>query len=359
MKSGSIISSLSSLFTFLILLMLFGGVDCKHNPADSTVLPDTTSHEFSWDIQTFGGGAGSSYLSDIAIVDENNIWSVGQIYVQDSTGQPEQHPYNVVHWNGAEWELNRFQFPICGTGDTAPFPARAVFAFSNNEVWFTSAGTIMRLRDGATSNICIPSDLLTGSINELWGSSPEDVYIVGNLGTILHYDSQNWQKIDSGTDQTINDIWGVFDEQTLDHKIFCAVSSKFQAGEMKILQILPGNVVQEFDWQPQRSMQSIWFGENTPLYTCGDGFFIYEQDSWRQAQDLPKIYKNRVRGNHQFDVFVAGDFGLLAHLNGNSWFVYDSLALNAGSYKGLAISNNIVAAVGYNGDKAVILIGKR
>ncbi|MCF8430437.1 MAG: glucosyl transferase, partial [Melioribacteraceae bacterium] len=54
---------------------------------------DTTSHDFTWQTFTFGDGSGgSSYLNDVAIVDENNIWAVGMIY---DNGEK----YNAVHWD--------------------------------------------------------------------------------------------------------------------------------------------------------------------------------------------------------------------------------------------------------------------
>lgn len=49
---------------------------------------DTTSHNFTWQTFTFGGDAGSSALFDVAIIDENNIWAVGEIYLKDSLAIP-------------------------------------------------------------------------------------------------------------------------------------------------------------------------------------------------------------------------------------------------------------------------------
>jgi hypothetical protein len=46
---------------------------------------DTTSHNFTWQTFTFGG-AGGSYLNDVAIINDNNIWAVGNIFAFDSTG---------------------------------------------------------------------------------------------------------------------------------------------------------------------------------------------------------------------------------------------------------------------------------
>jgi hypothetical protein len=56
------------------------------NPASSNKITattlDTTSHNFSWQTFTFGEHS-SSMLNDVAIIDENNIWTVGDIYLND------------------------------------------------------------------------------------------------------------------------------------------------------------------------------------------------------------------------------------------------------------------------------------
>ncbi|GEM_PF-3371976 len=81
---------------------------------------DTTSHNFIWRIFTFGGKAGSSFLYAVAIIDENNIWAVGEIYLKDSLENPDPLPYNAVHWNGSEWELKRIKTNDCGGVDYSP-----------------------------------------------------------------------------------------------------------------------------------------------------------------------------------------------------------------------------------------------
>ncbi len=40
---------------------------------------DTTSHNFTWQSFEFGEH-GASFLWDVAIIEENNIWAVGEIY---------------------------------------------------------------------------------------------------------------------------------------------------------------------------------------------------------------------------------------------------------------------------------------
>ncbi|MCF8262109.1 MAG: hypothetical protein K9J12_15135, partial [Melioribacteraceae bacterium] len=83
---------------------------------------DTTSHDFNWQTFTFGDGSGgSSYLNDVAIVDENNIWAVGMIY---ENGEK----YNAVHWDGSEWELLAIDW------DGVVSELRTILAFSANDI---------------------------------------------------------------------------------------------------------------------------------------------------------------------------------------------------------------------------------
>ncbi len=45
---------------------------------------DTTSHNFTFTSWTFGT-VGSSTLYDVAIINENNIWAVGEIMIADTS----------------------------------------------------------------------------------------------------------------------------------------------------------------------------------------------------------------------------------------------------------------------------------
>ena len=60
---------------------------------------DTTSYNFIWKIDTLGNYG--SYLKDVAVIDENNIWVVGNIRVPDPDSSS----------NGTSWkECNAVQF---------------------------------------------------------------------------------------------------------------------------------------------------------------------------------------------------------------------------------------------------------
>lgn len=348
-------------FLALIFLLTCEKKDSPTEPPTIS-LPDTGSHEFIWQIDVLGDGNASD-LRDICIVDDNNVWAVGEIYVKDSLGQFSEPAYNAVHWNGKEWYLVRVPVRDYGSHNTWPYPLRTVFGFGPNDVWF-NAGAALIHWDGKkwyqrAFFLTTINDSTYGPVNKMWGACNSNLYCVGNKGMIVHYKGTTWQKLESGTSQHIYDIWGSISNKNEEIKIFCTAADKYHGGEKKILQITKDHDVMEFDWPPQSSVHSVWFGKETPIYVCGSGLFIYEKDQWSEVTELPKIYKNRVRGNHQNDIFVVGDFGFCAHYNGKSWRVYDSLRLPNGNYEGLAVKDDLVVAVGWNGDKAVVLQGKR
>ncbi len=93
-----------------------------------------------WETFEFGGGIGSSYLSDVAIINENNIWAVGEIHT-DKTDQFDSNgvwvqPYNAVHWDGNNWELKRIFI------NGYFYPLYAIFAFNENDIWFANLSLI-------------------------------------------------------------------------------------------------------------------------------------------------------------------------------------------------------------------------
>ncbi len=225
---------------------------------------DTTSHNFSWQTFTFGEGS-NSLLYDVAIIDENNIWAVGEIYMTDSLGNPDPHVYNAIHWGGNKWELKRIPISFNGT----PFypVIKSVFAFNNNDVWF-EAGIHW---DGNSFsqvpfNIYFPSN-----VNKLWGTSSIDLYAVGNTGNTAHYDGNSWQKIESGTITNINDIWGFTNVLTNEYNLYCAVSNVFESGDYKILSINKNGKVDSLKWSTGRRVHSIWTNNGFVIYTSGGG----------------------------------------------------------------------------------------
>jgi len=82
--------------------------------------PETSGDDFTWDVQTLGDYG--SYLRDVWIVDENNIYAVGNI----DTGDGE---FNTARWNGNEWKL------LGAYSNTLNL--YRIWYFSENDIWVT------------------------------------------------------------------------------------------------------------------------------------------------------------------------------------------------------------------------------
>ena len=314
---------------------------------------DTTSHNFTWQTWTFGGIAGSSTLYDVAIIDENDIWAVGEIYMLDSLGNPDPNAYNAVHWNGSEWKLLRLKFyTFCGQSSTGFYPTKSILAFSNNDIWITSGSQITHF-DGLhqLSTDCIPV-----SVNRLWGTDDDNIYAVGVTGNIAHYQNGVWSKIESGTTTSIKDIYGSISRDSSTF-ILCAVTNIASAGDRKILRINDG-IVNDFLWDTGRRVQSVWFKNDFIIYACGGGVFSLKKNNyWKEAAEIPLYYTEEIRGDDVNNIMAVGDFGLLAHFNGLNWKVFNEPL--ADIYYSCSVKSNIITAVGTKNGKAFIALSNK
>jgi hypothetical protein len=327
----------------------------KSNQTEITTL-DTTSHNFTWQTFEFGQHS-SSVLYDVAIIDENNIWAVGEIYMNDANGNPDPQAYNAVHWDGAKWELKRIMFyTFCpqGTG-SGSYPARSVFAFDNENIVISSGSQITILKNG----IQVKKECVSVSVNKIWGVSVNDFYIVGYGGGIAHWNGSSWKKIESGTTVTLNDVWGGSNRWIGDDMVLVAAGNKLGEGEKGVLRI-QNNTVNRLPWPySNRTRQSIWFDRKGYLYSCGSGVFRYTNSVWKHFSEFPVIYSNRIRGDAANDLIIGGDFGIVAHYDGMSWKIFDELKLLSGNYESVANKGNVVIAVGWDARRSHLAVGRR
>jgi len=317
---------------------------------------DTTSDNFQWEINTFGGGAGSSFLQDVAIINENDIWAVGEIHTAqtdtyDSLGN-WQPPFNAVHWNGVKWELKRIP-AVTSFGSITKGKINAVFAFNSNNVWFFSDAGSFAHWNGKNWESEFVSQRF-GGINKIWGSSPTDIFFVGTNGNITHYDGQGWQKIESGTDMPIMDIWGSPVDNSGNFYVLAMASLFLQAPAPKLLQIAGNQVIPRY-LPVTNSLLSVWFHSPRKVFVCGGGLHYGVNNLWKRVHELPDIFLKRVRGNGLNDIWVVGDFGIAAHFNGLHWKTHPELSLGNGNDDCMAVKGKLTVAVGWQRGNAVIV----
>ncbi len=170
---------------------------------------DTSSHSFSY--QTYSFGQYGSYFHDVFVINENDIWAVGKVIIEDpdsSYNGTGEELFNAAHWDGLNWELLRAVRP----GGHAR-ELNAVYAFNSNDVWFGEGGLPLHW-DGEQFYMFSPLlDEHPGqpSIYAIWGPSASEVYFVGRGGSITTYDGSRFTELYSGTSENLIDISGAID----------------------------------------------------------------------------------------------------------------------------------------------------
>ena len=327
---------------------------------------DTTSSNFTFQTFTFGGNAGSSAFYDCAIANDTLSYIVGGVYLEDSTGKPDPQPYNLAIYNGKNWALQKrlFSYKILdpnSIGDTIGITVvKSLAVFDSKDIWL-AAGTIQHW-DGTQWQQSQGEG--AGFSNKMWGNSSSILYFVGGNGTIIRFANGVWQKLNSLTSLDIQDIIGYTNSNQTE--IYCIASDLFTANGNMVLQI-NGSQVNAVSNKglPVYSFSSIWLNNPDKAYLAGSGIYINNHFSnggtWKELQPrASNDYLNSIRGNDVNDIVAVGSFGEVVHFNGVRWVSYISqTGLSNGEYLSVAIKGNEIIAVGYDGAKAVILMGKR
>ncbi len=315
------------------------------NENQTECLMDTTSHNFIWSVDTL---CYWGYLEDVAIIDENNIWVVGTILTDSTT-------YNAAHWDGNEWEL------ILISPGGLINPISSIYAISENDIWFGKMGLPIHW-DGEIYYKYTPANSThpgQPTINAIWGSSSDNIYFVGNNGSIVHYDGSVFETIESGTEDNINDIWGSTNSKTGETTVYCVVTTLYEETEKRLLQINSNMTVTDaLDYNLGRSLMAVWFDQNSPVYVGGAGFFQHtdEDGGWETVPDLPEYFIWDIDGNNTNDIITVGAYGFVAHYNGLSWKVLDELQPYS-SFRSVDINDDVVAIIGRVAN--IVLIGHR
>lgn len=352
------------------LFQVFSLPQANQHPASSIKLPvitmDTTSHNFTFEMVTFGGTIGSSVLYDVAIIDENNIWAVGEIWIAD-TSSLGYTKYNAVHWDGNNWELKQLLY-----NNSVFSPIRGILILDSNNFYF-SAGSIFKW-DGNSNSVQMVFSRLSltdpnGTIEKLWGSTSTQIYGIGNVGSLVHYNGTSWQRIESGTTLNINDIWGDYNEKTQELEIL-AVASNYGTGWEKVILQIKTNEVSKLLTNSNPIMEPLlttWFISNRQYFVAGAGIYqkrILSDSIWKNNEfEITEYATTSIRGIEINDVFGVGAYGDFLHFNGVDWQQYQEPYLYNGAYTKVISKNNLVIAVGGNqvslASEAVVLIGRR
>jgi len=349
---------------YIYAIALFVGLHCK----DETLPPctdcpqpvDTTSHDFTFFVDTLGDGS-SSVLYDVAIVNDSLIYSVGEIYRKDSTGEFENQGYNFVTWNGKIQNIQKLLYDYQGQKYFEPL--NTIYTIKSEIIWV--AGTQPRCWDGNNwQQYNITSSVFNGRANAILRLN-NSLYLVGTSGAIVFYNGSNWIPISTGTMLDFKDIWGDKNPVTGEYEIYAVASKGPFSTEGKIFRI-QGTTAAEIstDGIPY-STSCIWFKSQKQYYVAGGGMWrkenITSNTPWQSFENgVTPYYIYGMRGQSENDIVAVGSFGELLHYNGKSWKSFRGLpGFNNLELYSVDIKGNVLCAVGYIGNRACVVRGYR
>ncbi len=339
-----------SIFHFLTIalgvLTLLSLSSCKKgSPIEPPPQPDTTSHQFSWHVDTLG--IYPSSLSGVWGTDPGNVYAVGTVYFSYS-----QPPVFIMHWDGSQWT------PL----DYLEGDLLAIYGFSSKDIWVVgdwwldTPHALIAHWDGNSWTSWKLQQL--GQLFALWGTSSANLYAVGSGGLIFHFDGTSWTQQQSGTTFPLRGVWGA------DAAHVYATGNDESTGQGTLLQS------DGLSWKEVAhssisdtlygDMRGVWCKTPEKLTIVGSLCYEGKPGQWTLATipsnspgphytDLAAM--DAVRGDNANNLFITGFYDLIIHWNGSSWHIYHEFfdKTKVSDLRGIWVQGKTVFLTGYGG----------
>ena len=131
---------------------------------------------------------------------------------------------------------------------------------------------------------------------DVWGTSENDVFAVGQAGTVLHFDGSDWSSVDSGTNSDLEGVW------TSSPGLALAVGKNGV-----ILRCAPAGCT-ALDSPTMQNLFGVRGNAPDNVFAVGDGGVIlrYDGDSWQEVNDSGNIQRLNGVWVGEAEVFAAG-----------------------------------------------------
>jgi hypothetical protein len=278
-------------------------------------LPDTTSHNYEWVVDTLSApDAMQILMSDIWGTDENNVWLVGH---------SDDCDYQIWHWDGESWENIDPEI----YGDSPSY--MAICGFSKNNIWIVGDGVF---RVGLDTKLHYREYILhyngtnwerikefkAPSCLSVWGTSSDNLFIGCDSGFVLYKDQNGWDKQQTSANSQIMDIYGLneYDVYAIGYSCERSTYYFYKYNERSWIAVDSINTTQpNWNW---RFGFRLWGIDQNSFYSAGEGgIYKYNNNEW---QPILQNYSFRViYGNKTNNIFAAALFNHIYHYNGMKW----------------------------------------
>jgi len=168
---------------------------------------------------------------------------------------------------------------------------------------------------GATTSADGWAQIDSGTTNNLiavWASDTMDIFAVGGAGTIRHYDINTWVDMSLATKYDFRAIWGSSGDD---------VFISGMLGSAYTIQHYDGSSWSEI-YAPSNAINGIWGSSGSDVFAVGasgmilhyNGSGVWEQQDSHTTQTLYSVW-----GASGSDVYAVGNIDVLLHYNGTAW----------------------------------------
>ncbi len=242
----------------------------------------------------------------------------------------------VINFDGSEWTT---------TGNLTSFRLHGIWGSSGNDIFTVGEhGTIFNYgyHNGSYSWEDMQPGFTT-NLNEVWGTSATDVYAVGDGGFITHYDGYNWSTdITSGTTANLNGVWGNAPDN------YVAVGR--------------GGTIVHYNGGPTwagmtsgttADLGDVWGSASNDIYAVGEKGTIRHYNgsgpNWSAINSPTSATLRSIWGSAADNIYAVGEYGTILYYDGTGWTKQDSGTQDS-LISTFGTLNPRVMVVGYDGN---------
>jgi hypothetical protein len=145
-------------------------------------------------------------------------------------------------------------------------------------------------------------------LSTVWGSGANDVWAVGQLGTIRHYDGTQWTFFSSGTRADLTRVWGTSAEDA------------WVVGAGGTILHWDGTAWSAFSSPTRNDLNGVWASATNDAWAAGSNGALLHWDgaSWSIVGSPTNENLHRLWGSAADDLWLVGDSASY-HWNGAGW----------------------------------------
>ena len=305
--------------------------DTSKTVTQKTLAP--TSHNYTW--QEFTIGEWQSALYDVWGTDENNVWAVGSVTINDTA-------YGVLKWNGMEW------LPEKKIGGFL-----AIYGFSSTDIWAVG-GAVWHFNGIIWEEYTYRDPIINNNITytSIWGTSSNDLYLGNGGGKIIHWDGSKASVVYENPDNIrIWDIFGFsnnFILSTGNSGVSPSFAIRFNGTNWENLEGIDYST---------HLFATVYVVNQREYYVGGAAAYGYLGNQW---EPIPgNLY--RLRGNKTTGELVGvGPGNVMNYYDGIQWYSFrDQINNEFAALYGVFVTEHKIFTVGVTITQAKIYIGSK